>query len=307
MANSSVIMALAKVLVAAAWADGQISNDEINSLKDLMFHFPGMTAKDWDEIDIYIESPVEAAERQRLLEELRTRLSSPADEALALRALEEMIAADGETGDQEQAVAAEIIAAIQEAKGGAAGRFSRLMSGKLSRRSQVVQNAPNRELFLDDFVKNRIYYDVSRRLESQGEPLEISDAELRKLCLGAGLLARAAYVDRQLTEAEKQAITDALRRYWNKSPYEAGLVAEVALSDITKNLDYYRLTRQFFECTSEDERLRFLDVLFAVSASDGRLSNEEIEEIRTIATGLLLTHQQFIDAKLKIPRQQRAN
>jgi uncharacterized tellurite resistance protein B-like protein len=300
-------MALAKVLVAAAWADGQISNDEINSLKDLMFHLPGMTAKDWDEIDIYIESPVEAAERQRLLEVLRSRLSTPAEEALALQALEEMVAADGETGEQEQAVAAEIKAGIQEAKSGTVGRFSRLMRGKVSRRTDAVQDAPNRELYLEDFARNRIYYDVSRRLESQGEPLEISDAELRKLCLGAGLLARAAFVDRQVTEAEKQTISEALNRYWKKSADEARLVAEVALSDITKNLDYYRLTRQFFECTSEDERLRFLDVLFAVSASDGRVSNDEIEEIRTIANGLLITHQQFIDAKLKIPRQQRAN
>ena len=34
---------------------------------------------------------------------------------------------------------------------------------------------------------------------------------------------------------------------------------------------------------------------------------EEIEEIRTIATVLKLHHKQFIDAKLKIPRERRAN
>jgi hypothetical protein len=33
----------------------------------------------------------------------------------------------------------------------------------------------------------------------------------------------------------------------------------------------------------------------------------EIEEIRTIATVLKLSHRQFIDAKLKIPRERRAN
>ena len=300
-------MALAKVMVAAAWADGQITNDEINSLKDLLFHLPGMTAKDWEEIDIYVESPVDQAERQRLLEDLQAQLSSPADEALALQALDHMVQADGATNEEEQAAAAEIKAAIQAANTGATRRWSRFIRGSVQRRSQAVQDAPNRELYLDDFVKNRIYYDVSRRLEAQGAPLEITDADLRKLCLAGGLLARVAYVDRQVTAEERQSISTVLNQYWQKPLNETELVAEVALSDISKDLDYYRLTRQFFECTIEGERLRFLDMLFAVTASDGRAANEEIEEIRTIANGLLLTHQQFIDAKLKVPRIQRAN
>ena len=87
----------------------------------------------------------------------------------------------------------------------------------------------------------------------------------------------------------------------------AGVVAQVAVSEIGKDLDYYRLTRQFFEYTSEDERLRFLDALFAVTIGDGHASEEEIEEIRTISHGLLLSHDQFIAAKLKVPRDQRTN
>jgi len=51
----------------------------------------------------------------------------------------------------------------------------------------------------------------------------------------------------------------------------------------------------------EDERVRFMDVLFAVADGDGRVSHEEIEEIRTIANVQKLSHKQFIDAKLKIP------
>ena len=39
-----------------------------------------------------------------------------------------------------------------------------------------------------------------------------------------------------------------------------------------------------------------MDVLFAVAAGDGGVSYLEIEEIRTIALVLKLTHQQFIAA-----------
>jgi hypothetical protein len=46
-------------------------------------------------------------------------------------------------------------------------------------------------------------------------------------------------------------------------------------------------------------------VLFAIAAADGEACYEEIEEIRAIAQSLKLSHRQFIDAKLKIPPEQR--
>jgi uncharacterized tellurite resistance protein B-like protein len=298
-------MDLAKVMVAAAWADGVITNQEINSLKDLLFHLPGMTASDWTEIDIYIESPVDEAERQRLVQNLQASLSSRADQALAIQALDGMIAAGGGAGPAEQAVVAEIKAAIRDANVGLAGKWNRFMRGSVQRQSQSVQSAPNRELYLDDFIKNRIFYDVSRRLESEDVATQIPEDKLRKLSLAGGLMARVAYVDQKVTDEEYRQILQALQDNWEISQVEAALVAEVAVSDIGKDLDYFRLTRQFFDSTTEKERVCFLDVLFAVTTSDGRASYEEIEEIRKISKGLLLTHQQFIDAKQKVPREKR--
>jgi uncharacterized tellurite resistance protein B-like protein len=114
-------------------------------------------------------------------------------------------------------------------------------------------------------------------------------------------------VDRQVTDAEHELILQALQVHWGLSSLEAHVVAEAALSEISQGMDYFRLTRQFFECTTEEERLGFLDVLFAITAGDEGATFEEIEEIRSIANVLKLTHQQFIDAKLKVPRQLRAD
>jgi uncharacterized tellurite resistance protein B-like protein len=138
------------------------------------------------------------------------------------------------------------------------------------------------------------------------EYLPISEAELRKFSLAGGLMARVAYVNRDASEAEYESMRRALGKCWQIGDEEAAVVIEVAISEISKDLDYYRLSREFFECTTEAERLCFLDVLFAVADGDGRVSYEEIEEIRTIANMLKLTHKQFIDAKLKIPRERRA-
>jgi uncharacterized tellurite resistance protein B-like protein len=305
MAESKIIIALAKVLVAEAWVDGEVSAEEINSLKDLLFHVPAMTAHDWAEIDIYIDSPVEDAERARLLEDFTARLSSPADRELALQMVDQIIQADGKVGASEREVAEELKRAILGSHAGLSGSFSRLVRGSARKRSQAVAQAPGREAHLDDFVKNKVYYKVAQRIESENPAFAIPEGQLRKLSLAGGLMARIAIVDQQVLDPELQSIQRALQTQWGLPPGEAALVAEVAVSEIGKGLDYFRLSRQFFECTTEDERVRFLDVLFAVTTSDGRASYAEIEEIRTIANGLKLTHQQFIAAKLKVPAELR--
>jgi uncharacterized tellurite resistance protein B-like protein len=307
MSNSQVIMALAKVMVATAWADGNISLDEVNSLKDLLFHLSDMTAADWAQIDIYIDSPVDEVERARLVEELRRALSSPAERDQARRALHQIVQADGGISPAEQAVVDEIQAALDQAQVGGLSSMAGFLRGRTGRRSQAVAEAPNREVYLDDFVKNKIYYDVTRRLAADNAGSEISQENLRKLCLAGGLMARVAFVDRQVTDAEHELILQALQVHWGLSSLEAHVVAEAALSEISQGMDYFRLTRQFFECTTEEERLGFLDVLFAITAGDEGATFEEIEEIRSIANVLKLTHQQFIDAKLKVPRQLRAD
>ena len=307
MPKTNVIMALAKVLIAAAWADGSIDNDEINSLKDLLFQLPEMTASDWAELDIYIETPVGEAERDRLAADLQESLASSEEKSMALTMIDELVSADGEVSDEELAAAEEIKSSIREANVGVFGGMGKFLGNSMNRRSQAIDNAPNRELYLDDYVKNKVFYDVSRRLELEDTDIDIPERELRRLSLAGGLMARVAYVDHEVQEGEFEAMVGAIQNNWSLSDIEAALVAESAVSAITKGLDYYRMSRRFFESTTEDERVHFMDALFAVADGDVGVSYEEIEEIRTIATVLKLHHKQFIDAKLKIPRDRRAN
>jgi uncharacterized tellurite resistance protein B-like protein len=300
-------MALAKVMIAAAWADGNVSIEEMNSLKDLLFQLPEMTASDWAELDIYIETPVGDAERARLVADLQASLKSSQDKDMALIMIDELVEADGEISAEEQASVDEIKTAIKDANVGVLGSMGNFLGSSVNRRSKTVIDAPNRELYLDDYVKNKVYYSVSRRLELEETEIDIPERELRRLSLAGGLMARVAYVDHEVQEGEFDSMVSAIKGNWELTDLQAALVAETAVSAITKGLDYYRLSRRFFESTTGDERLHFLDALFAVADGDEGVSYEEIEEIRTIATVLKMTHKQFIDAKLKIPRERRTN
>lgn len=315
MSDKNLILTLAKVIIAAAWADGEMAPEETNSLKDLLFQLPyagfktgpRVTAHEWATLEIYIESPVDAAERARLVEALRAALRTPRDKVLALSTLENLIQADGVVTEEEQMVAQEVGTAIETGGAGTLAQLGRLIRGPIQRRSQTVAGTPNREEFLDDFIKNRVYYAVCQRLDLGAAGLTIPEADLRKLCLAGGLMARVAHVDREVAEDEFDVMVKSLQAGWDITREAAAFVAEVAVSQVGADLDYFRLVREFFTSTTEDERVHFLEVLFAVADADGYVSHDEIEEIRRIANGLNLTHKQFIDAKLTVPGERRAS
>ncbi len=306
MADRTLILTLAKVLMAAAWADGEVTQDEINSAKDLLFYLPhaaanapGMklSSREWATLEMYAETPVSADERARLVGELQAALRSPEDKALALSMLEGVLQADGAISAEETAVLAEIKQAIDQTDTGLMGKLNRLFGGAVARRSAAVQG-PNRELFYEDYVQNRVFYAVNQRLQAEGKSLDLPEAELRKYSLAGALMARVAHTDRLVTDNEFEAMAQALQERWGVARETAVFIAEVATDQISATQDMYRMQREFATHTSEAERERFIEVLFLVAAADGQVSFAETEEIRLLASGLNLSHPQFIAAKL---------
>jgi uncharacterized tellurite resistance protein B-like protein len=301
--DEQLILTLAKVLIAAAWSDGELALEEINSMKDLLYQIPQLSARQWASLSMYIESPVDDAERARLVEELRSAIRTEQDKELTLTALDAMVAADGRTTDQEESAVTGIKAAVETVD---VGFLTNLVKGLAGRRSQTVASAPNREEYLEDFIQNKVYYGVRRRLDLGEAEIDLSEKQLRTLSLAGGIMAQIAHINPQITDDEVGRMVDALETYWHLSTEQAAFVASVAISETASLLDRYRLTREFADACTYEERVEFLDVLFAVAAADGMASYEEIEEIRQITQILKLTHEEFIEAKLKLPDDQRA-
>jgi uncharacterized tellurite resistance protein B-like protein len=301
MAKNPLAMALAKVIIAAAWADEHLDRDEVNSLKNMLAELGqtggsgemDLTANEWAELEIYLHSPVTPDERARLVGELASALRSPRDRDLALAALDQVLRADRVITGAERATADEIRTALARVDLGIISQIGRLLRGPL--RAGV---GPNREQYLKEFLNNRIYYAVRQRLgRAPEDDLGISAGEAHTLALAGGLLARVAHVDRTVADAEFARIAEALEIGWGIGRERAALVAEVALAESAADLDYYRLTKEFADSTSIEERSRFLDALFAVAAADGEISSEESAEISRINASINLTHDHFVGAK----------
>lgn len=306
MSDATFILTLGKVIIAAAWADGEVAHDEMNCLKDLLFRLPGLTGREWAMLEMYIEAPVGATERERLVEQLQNELRSSSDRSLALQSLDDLVQADGIVTEEEKVIVNEIKTQIESANVGVFGQLGRVVKNSIQRREAALSAAPNREEHFEDFIKNKVYYEVQRRLDLDKTSLDIDEDRLRKLSLAGGLMARVAHVDLEVSDDEYKAIASSLIDEWGISTDEAAYVTEVAVSEIGPDMDYYRLAREFFTSTDREERAKFLNILFSIANADGFVSNEETEEIRAISNSLRLTHRQFIDAKKTIPKDQRA-
>ncbi len=300
--DQAVILTLAKVLVAAAWADGDLSAEEVNSMKrELLTKIPNLSTQQWASVAIYIDSPVDEAERARLIEELRVRITTPLGKQLVFDALDALVVADGRVTEEEQRVVAEVKAAIAAGNSSGMGKISRLFKGRSAPAPAVVAG-PNREAYLDDYIQNRVYYVIRRRLDEARVAPKLSDAEIRKLSLAGGLMAVVARANPQVTAAEQTAMLGALQQHWRLTDEQAAFLVDVATSQQPSDLDGFRLADGFAVVSDYDERGQLVDVLFAIAAADGGVNNDEIETIRTIANSLVLPHERFIQAKLKATR-----
>jgi uncharacterized tellurite resistance protein B-like protein len=297
------MLSLAKVLIASAWADGEITLDEQNCLKDIIFHLSDtgvqLSAQEWELLEMYIEAPVGAEERARLVADLQDAIQTSSEREYVLQALQQMVLADGVSGEDEQQVLNEIAKAVQQADVGILDGLNRLLGRSLSRRSAAVANAPNRDAYFDDYLKNKVYYESNRILMEEGRSLDLSDEEMRKLGLAGGLMARIAKVDAIVSDSELEEMVQIIADSWELDHETAVFIANVAISSLDVTYDYYRMTREFATSTTLQERQKLLVALFLIAGADADVSFDETEEIRLVQQGINVSHQDFIDAKLR--------
>ena len=114
MPDRNLLLPLAKVVLAAAWADGQISPNEINSVKEIPLRLPSssgqtgpqLTAREFAMLEMHARAPIGTDERARPLDELQATQWTAADRKLAISAPTNLIQADGTVTADEQSVVA---------------------------------------------------------------------------------------------------------------------------------------------------------------------------------------------------------
>lgn len=288
MPDRTFALSLAKLAIAAAWADGHVHLAELNAVKALLLELPDVTEADWRELELYLDHPIDEAELELLLGNVMDWMATPADRALVLDTLEALVEADGIVTVEEAEMLGEVRLAL-DGQGPALGAVGTFVGGMARRWTGKVPRVV-REDRLGDFVHNPIFFRVCTRTGTSRD-------ELRGACLAGGLLAIVAGTDREITKEERGAIRDHLATELSLADADAELIADVATRGGLERVDPYRLGQRATEQLSRAERRGLMRALWRVGALGG-LGDPEEYLLRRISSCLGLTHKELMDARL---------
>ena len=128
------------------------------------------------------------------------------------------------------------------------------------------------------------------------------EEQLIKVACVAGLLARVAYVDFNITEDESKHIHDVLSDWTDFPENQIEVITRVAIDHIKElaGLENHLYVRHLKPILDQSTRFKLIKALFALAASDGIVENIESEEIRIIVKGFDLSDQHFLAARATV-------
>jgi uncharacterized tellurite resistance protein B-like protein len=287
-------LAFLKTLSAIAWADGELDNEELNYLKHLALKF-SLSNSNWTKLKPCLEDFIPPDEGEKLLREYLGRINTPGEKQELLNALEEMVRADERITPQERELLDKFSQIIRDTS--AVGIMLDKLKGLLP--DTLFKHAKDESGEAADFIHNKLLRNIRRRFSKQGMQLEQPLDKLNYLVLFGGLLARVAYAEGDISPVELNYLKRKLSQLAKFKSEELELLVAVIEDKTLEGLDYFRLTAEFFKVSDRKGRLDLLDCLFALAGADEQLLSQEVEEIRSIAYALGLSHKDFINAKLK--------
>jgi uncharacterized tellurite resistance protein B-like protein len=279
-------LALLKVLLSAAWADSKLTQTEINYIKVLAKRFQ-LKDSDWLELEPYLEDPPSDSETKALFQDLLERFPTPAARAEVVTHLEAMMNADSQITAEEHDFLEQYSLILKHA--------STVELLVMRMKGLFVKTKTLPPLDLEEFLNNKILFKLRRKLG-----VESITPDMHRLCLLGGLMGIVAQADGVIDDRE---IDEIRRRLQVRGRFDAPaleLLLTIIQEETVRGLDRARLVRDYTAGVSFDERVELLDLLFAVAAADDKLTHAELEELRGLSAAMLLSHKQYIDAKLRL-------
>jgi uncharacterized tellurite resistance protein B-like protein len=116
------------------------------------------------------------------------------------------------------------------------------------------------------------------------------------------LLVEMAKIDETFTSAEMEKILSILKETYGLAEEDADALIATAERELAGSIDYWQFARLINENYSTEEKIAIIETLWRVVFVDGKMDKYENHLIHKLANLLRLTHQQLINAKIKVLR-----
>jgi uncharacterized tellurite resistance protein B-like protein len=287
-------MTFLKVLTTVAWADGEISQSEINIFKKFYRKFD-LEKHELDELKPYLLSPVSKKEKDELYRQMIAELSSPKEKKEIMDALEIMVQADKRMKSDERELVNQFSEWLEK-------------SSHTKRSFGRIRNLLQRTIFkhardLNPDIKKYFKRGVLKKIELKNTHSKtlahLTDERLYLICLLGTMMAAVANVDDHFDPAEKKALKRYLTGQFSLEGKELTLLFEVLEEQALQGFDFYEVTAEINRIVSYNDRIHLMGGLFEVCIADGKMAHEEAEEVRRITKALRIPHKIFIQYKVR--------
>ena len=144
----------------------------------------------------------------------------------------------------------------------------------------------------------KIFDFFSTRLKTPDNSPEVQN-ENRLALATCALLLEMAHTDTEFSSEEQEAILKIMQKYFEISAEDAGTIIELAGQEREESLDLWQFTNLINLHFNRAEKLRVLEILWAVIYADGRVDMHEEYLMRKLSNLLNMDHSDMIQTKIK--------
>jgi len=284
-----------KVLTTIAWADGEVTQSELNILKSFYRKF-NLDKDDLAELKHYLAAPVSKKEQTELYEQLVHELNSESEKEEILSALESMENATKRIGSEEKELVSQFRVLLEKPS---ITRKSFTSIRNLLGRT-IFSHSREKDLELEKYFKRKVLKKVELKAARLDVKMNLPEDRLYFICLLGALMASVSNVDGSFDDSERKVIKKELSKHFNFKNKELRILFEVILEVTKQGFDFHEVTTELNNLVTYNEKVEITACMLAVGGADGELSHDEAEEIRRITKAMRIPHKVFIEAKMKV-------
>jgi uncharacterized tellurite resistance protein B-like protein len=114
------------------------------------------------------------------------------------------------------------------------------------------------------------------------------------------LFVEIARIDEKFTQEEMETIISILKEKYNLSQEHADALIAEAEKELKESVDLWQFARLINENYSNEEKVKIIETLWQIVYVDGKMDRYEHYLMSKLKKLLRLSHDQLIDAKLKV-------
>lgn len=279
-------IALAKLLLAGAWVDGELSSDEIHSIQAFLDTVPGLEEEDLKRVYLYAAFPMTMEESRQAAQDFVSIIRTDEEKELALLHLDSLVRADRIVTPEERCFYEEILDYLHDAPTSHFKHFSKVFRNRSKWKLVQIPKGKDREsLWLHHFIHNPVYFRLQTSHLTFGLPKTLSSEAFEEACLHASLITMVEIAGGASFRPEL--IVQALQKRFHCAPEIAAYLVDLASEQYDrKQLNLVRQSRQLIKLVAPDAAQAFFFELLETLAEAGTPEADKHESLRELAEAL---------------------